>query len=98
MDILHFYSMSFESLLINPLRIKIHLHMWRLRSYVTENTGNKCASIGRSVWLLLYGETITVSCYNHMEHLNALCGQYAEVLCWTRQLILIFYLHFMNPQ
>jgi hypothetical protein len=29
--------------------------------------------------LMLFGETVTVYCENHMEHTNTLCGQNTEL-------------------
>jgi hypothetical protein len=28
---------------------------------------------------MLFGETVAVHCENHMEHINSLCGQNAEI-------------------
>jgi hypothetical protein len=30
---------------------------------------------------MLFGETVTVYCDNHTEHINILCGQNAEFSC-----------------
>jgi hypothetical protein len=39
------------------------------------------ASATETNWLMLFGETIAVHCENHMEHINTLCGQNAEIWC-----------------
>jgi translation initiation factor IF-1 len=47
---------------------------------VRTSQGTHYISATETNWLMLFGETVAVYCENHMEHINALCGQNAETL------------------
>jgi hypothetical protein len=63
---------------INPLKLKLIFTVFKHSVFTSKKT--KPITITKISWLMLFKEIIAVYSENHMEPINTLCGQIAELL------------------